>query len=90
MAISPRKKGFFAGAVALLLCPCHLPLTIPLLLTLTAGTAVGVWMTAHIKLVVYLILAIFALCIGLMFMWLLQNPPACELKQDQDTDAMLK
>ena len=28
-------------------CPCHLPLTLPLLLSLTAGTALGVFLQQH-------------------------------------------
>ena len=40
-------KGFAAAMVALVACPCHLPLTIPLLLVLTSGTAVGVWLAAN-------------------------------------------
>lgn len=37
-------RGYIAGAAAFIICPCHLPLTLPLLLTLTAGTAVGGWL----------------------------------------------
>lgn len=40
-------KGFAAGLVALVACPCHLPLTIPALLLLTSGTALGVWLIAN-------------------------------------------
>ena len=40
-------KGVGAGLVALITCPCHLPLTLPLLLTLTGGTAVGFWLAAN-------------------------------------------
>ena len=36
-------KGIFAAAVALVACPCHLPITLPLLLVLTSGSA------AHIR-----------------------------------------
>lgn len=34
-------RGYSAGAAAFIICPGHLPLTLPLLLTLTAGTAVN-------------------------------------------------
>lgn len=40
-------KGYVAGGVALIACPCHLPLTLPLILALTAGTAVGGWLSAN-------------------------------------------
>lgn len=37
-------KGYLAGAVAFVACPCHLPITLPLLIALTAGTAFGAWL----------------------------------------------
>jgi mercuric ion transport protein len=37
-------RAYVAGAIAFITCPCHLPLTLPILLTLTAGTAVGGWL----------------------------------------------
>jgi mercuric ion transport protein len=40
-------KGSGVGLVALIACPCHLPLTLPLLLALSSGTAVGGWLTAN-------------------------------------------
>jgi len=40
-------KGYVAGGVALIACPCHLPITLPLILALTAGTAVGGWLSAN-------------------------------------------
>lgn len=40
-------KGFAAGFVALVACPCHLSLTMPAVLLLTSGTALGVWLAAN-------------------------------------------
>jgi len=40
-------KGTVASLVAFIACPCHLPLTLPLLLSLTSGTAAGLWPAAH-------------------------------------------
>lgn len=50
-------RGFVAGALAFIACPCHLPLTLPILLALTAGTAVGGWL-ANNTAVVYAAAAI--------------------------------
>lgn len=44
-------RGYAAGAAALIVCPCHLPLVLPLLLTLTAGTAVGGWLAKNTALI---------------------------------------
>ncbi|OUC06344.1 hypothetical protein RY27_21640 [Litorilinea aerophila] len=40
-------KGVAASVIALIACPCHLPLTIPLLLALTSGTALGLWLASN-------------------------------------------
>ena len=39
------NRGFVAGGVAFIFCPCHLPLTLPLVISLTAGTAFSTWLT---------------------------------------------
>jgi mercuric ion transport protein len=39
-----RIWGFLAAGIALITCPCHLVLTLPLLLSVTAGTAVGAFL----------------------------------------------
>lgn len=40
------KRGV-AAIVAVLTCPCHLPIVLPILLSLTAGTALGAWLSAN-------------------------------------------
>jgi glutaredoxin len=54
-----KFKGYLAGAVALIACPCHLPITFPLLLSLTAGTALGSWLEGKFALVFAVSAAIF-------------------------------
>lgn len=51
MEIWLTVRGYIAGAAAFVVCPCHLPLTLPLLLTLTAGTAVGGWLANNTTLI---------------------------------------
>jgi hypothetical protein len=40
-------KGTAAAVLAFVVCPCHLPLTLPLLLTLTGGSALGLWLASN-------------------------------------------
>lgn len=40
-------KGTIAAFLAFVVCPCHLPLTLPLLLTLTGGSALGLWLASN-------------------------------------------
>jgi hypothetical protein len=46
-----KIKAYVAGAVAFIACPCHLPLTLPLLISLTASTAFGAWLAQNTVLV---------------------------------------
>ncbi len=39
-----RIRGYVAAGVALITCPCHLVLTLPLFLSITAGTAAGAFL----------------------------------------------
>jgi mercuric ion transport protein len=41
MDIWYKIRGYLAVGVALITCPCHLVLILPLILSVTAGTAVG-------------------------------------------------
>ena len=36
-------------ALALVTCPCHLPVTAPLLLGLLAGTSLGAYLSTHLE-----------------------------------------
>lgn len=37
-------KGYVMSALAFISCPCHLPITLPLLVVVTAGTAFSAWL----------------------------------------------
>lgn len=47
-------RGGVAGLIALVACPCHLPLTLPFILALTAGTAFGGWL-ANNSIIIYIV-----------------------------------
>ena len=63
-------KGIFAAAVALVACPCHLPITLPLLLVLTSGSAVGLWLAQNQWLVWLAATGLFVGGLALSFVWL--------------------
>lgn len=52
-------KGYLAGAIALIACPCHLPITLPLLIGLTAGTALSAWLAGNSVLAAVFFTAVF-------------------------------
>lgn len=62
-------KGTVAGFVALIACPCHLPLTLPALLLFTSGTVIGVWLAANQWLVWLVAVLLFAGGLALAFRW---------------------
>ncbi len=37
-------KGYVMSGLAFISCPCHLPITLPLLVVATAGTAFSAWL----------------------------------------------
>lgn len=60
----PRTIGaYFLGATALVACPCHLPLTLPLLMAVLGGTSIGVLLSDNPLLVVVGASAYFALAL---------------------------
>lgn len=80
-------KGAGAGLVALIACPCHLPLTLPLLLALTSGTAVGGWLTANQWLVWVASIVLFIGGLALVVRWMNSTGAHCEIpRQNQVQD----
>ena len=80
-------KGFVAATVALVACPCHLPLTIPLLLLLTSGSAVGVWLAANTWFVWVGSFVLFLGGLALAFLWLGQTEAQCEAPTNRQRQA---
>lgn len=64
-------KGIAASLVAFIACPCHLPLTLPLLLSLTSGTA-GLWLAAHQQFMWIVSVVLFVGSAALAVRWLQQ------------------
>lgn len=59
-------------------CPCHLPLTLPLLLSLFSGTALGAFLAAHTTWIVAFCIGYFIAAVALV-LWRLKQParPIC-------------
>lgn len=71
-------KGGVAAVVAFAACPCHLPVTLPLLIALTAGTAFGTWLENNTITVGVISTAIFIGGLGLAFKWMNESGHAPE------------
>lgn len=55
--------------VAFVSCPCHLPLIMPLILVLLAGTPAAVWITQHTGWVYGIMAGVFLFSLALGFVW---------------------
>ena len=55
-----------------LACPCHIPLTLPLLVALFGGTTLGTWLSTHTGLVIGLSTGYFLAAI-VLGVWLLNR-----------------
>lgn len=74
-------KGYVAAGIALIACPCHLVITLPLLLALTGGSALGLWLAQNQWLVWLAATGLFVGGLALAFVWLNQEQPdaQCEI-----------
>ncbi len=70
MNIWHRIGGFLAAGLALIACPCHLVLTLPLLLSVTAGTAVGAFLEQNFYVVIAVSIIVFFGGLILAVRWL--------------------
>jgi len=66
-------RGYLAAGIALIACPCHLIITLPLLLALTGGSAVGLWLAQNQGLVWLAATGLFVGGLALAFVWLSQE-----------------
>ena len=56
--------------ISFITCPCHLPITLPLILALLAGTPVAVWLTQHVGWVYGVMTGVFFLSVNVVaFLW---------------------
>ena len=68
-----RSVGSYALLITgFLACPCHLPLTLPLLIALFGGSALGGWLATHTGLVIGLSTGYFIAALVVGF-WLLNR-----------------
>ena len=71
-----RSRGIAWLIGAFVICPCHLPLTLGLLATLLAGTALGAALYRH-PIVAGTVVSLVWLAATWRGVQLLRRPPAC-------------
>ncbi|NOZ06446.1 MAG: hypothetical protein GXP41_08875 [Chloroflexi bacterium] len=79
-----KVRGYVAGGLAVLTCPCHLLITLPLLLALTAGTAAGAVISDNVWTIVAASVLLFALWAVLAYRWIGGEEQSCALPAEQE------
>jgi len=70
-----KLKDNFWPISALIFCPCHLPLTMGAFASLTAGTAMGAWISTHYSSIETVLAVTFSFYFVLAFMiWVVRGP----------------
>ena len=82
-------RGYAAGVFAFLTCPCHLVLTLPLILLLTGGTVVGAWLTANTIMIYAVFTILFLGSLALAGKWLKRDNAAAISTGDDLAEATL-
>lgn len=72
-------KRYYWPVSALIFCPCHLPLTMAAAVSLTAGTALGAYLTRHYSSIETVLAVSFSFYFVLAFMiWVVRGPQQAE------------
>jgi hypothetical protein len=40
-------RSVISGGIVIITCPCHLPIILPIITTIMAGTGFGIWLASH-------------------------------------------
>lgn len=78
--LSRNMRGIFFLVTGFIACPCHLVVTLPILLTLTAGTAVGAFLANNVWLIAAMASVYFiaAMGLGLRAFWRDDSPKSAQ------------
>ncbi|RME75530.1 MAG: hypothetical protein D6784_07770 [Chloroflexi bacterium] len=72
-------KKYYWPVSAILFCPCHLPLTMAAFASLTAGTALGAWVSSYYSSIETVLAVSFSFYFVLAFMiWVVRGPQQAE------------
>jgi len=65
-----KTRSGIMFVISFISCPCHLPITIPFLLLILAGTPLAVWITQHGGWIYGVMTGVFILSLALGFIWM--------------------
>ncbi len=83
MRIWREIRWLISAVIAMVSCPCHLPLTLPVLLSITAGTVVGTWLANNTAAVAGGSVVVFASSLLLTLRWSKSSPGVCRLEPNE-------
>lgn len=74
---SKKARIGISGFIALVSCPCHLPVTLPIILSITAGTSLGLWIINNTGVVAIISSLIFVGSLFLTFRLVNKREDVC-------------
>lgn len=77
-----KGRRYLAAGVAFISCPCHLVVTLPLLLSLTGGTAVGAFLSSNIWLIIAVSFLLFGGSLALAYRWWGAEAKSCRISAE--------
>jgi mercuric ion transport protein len=82
MATWRTIRVWVSAFVAFVSCPCHLPLTLPVILSLTAGTVLGAWLADNTATIIVISTVMFASSVFVTWRWSVRPADMIEVKQE--------
>jgi mercuric ion transport protein len=82
MATWRTIRVWVSAFVAFVSCPCHLPLTLPVILSLTAGTVVGAWLADNTAPIILISTTVFIGSVWLTWRWSARSADMIEVQQE--------
>ncbi len=74
--LTAKARGYFLIVTGFLACPCHLPISLSLLLTLTAGTAIAAFLANNVWLIIAFSTIYFVGALAFGWRYLIQDEKA--------------
>lgn len=74
---SEKTRIGISSFIAFISCPCHLPISLPIILSITAGTSLGVWISNNTNMLAMISSVLFLGSLLLTFYWANKQNNVC-------------
>ncbi len=85
--LSAKARGYFLIVTGFLACPCHLPISLPFLLALTAGNVIAAFIANNVWLIVVASTIYFLGALALGWRFLTQDEKVCSMPSRETSES---